>query len=111
MLCKLFHKIKQKNKIIAGYGATAKSTTILNFCNINKGLITYINDTTPLKINKFSPGMHIPIKSYEYSKKNIPDYYFLFAWNHIDEILKKEKKFLKRGGKFITHIPNVRIIK
>ena len=110
-LLELLKKLRREGKKIAGYAATSKSTTILNFCNINKDLISYINDTTPLKIGKFSPGMHIPIKSYDYSKKNIPDFYFLFAWNHIDEILKKEKKFLKNGGKFITHIPNVRIIK
>ena len=110
-LINLLHDLKSKGKTVAGYAATSKSTTILNYCNINKNLISYINDTTPIKIGKYSPGMHIPIKSYEYSKRNLPDYYFLFAWNHIEEIIKKEKKFLKDGGKFITHIPNIKIIK
>ena len=35
---KLIHKLlsmKKKNQKICGYGATSKSTTILNYCNIN----------------------------------------------------------------------------
>jgi methylation protein EvaC len=39
------------------------------------------------------------------------DYAFLGAWNFSKEIMAKEKKFLKNGGKFITHVPNVRILK
>ena len=32
---------------IAGYGATSKSTTIFNYCNIGTNLVDYITDTTP----------------------------------------------------------------
>ena len=110
-LLKILKNLKKNGKSVAGYAATSKSTTILNYCKIKSDLIPYINDTTPLKIGKFSPGMHIPIKSYEKSKKTEPDYYILFAWNHIKEILKKERNFIKKGGKFITHIPKVKIIK
>ena len=56
------------------------------------------------------PGKKINIIKY---KKNILDkidYAFLGAWNFKKEILKKEKKFLINGGKFITHIPYPRII-
>ena len=38
------------------------------------------------------------------------DYAFLGAWNFKKEIMSKEKNFIKRGGKFITHVPKVRII-
>ena len=110
-LINLLKKLKSDNKSVYGYAATSKSTTILNFCKIDKNLISYIKDTTPLKIGKYSPGMHIPIKSYNLTKNKIPDYYFLFAWNHLEEILKKEKNFIKNGGKFITHVPKVKIIK
>ena len=96
-------KLKKRGKKIAGYAATSKSTTILNYCNIDKKFIDYICDTTPEKIGKFSPGMHIPIVSMDYFKKNQPDVSFLFAWNHKKEILKKEKQFSKKG-KWIAHI-------
>ena len=38
-------------------------------------------------------------------------YVFLGAWNFYKEILKKEKFFYNNSGKFITHVPNPRIIK
>jgi len=108
-LLELLNKIKGENKLIAGYGATSKSTTIFNYCGIGPDLINYITDTTPTKTNKFSPGKHIPIYDYKYFIENIPDYSYLLAWNHKDEIMEKEKDNFK--GNWITHIPKVEIIK
>ena len=105
----LFNKIKKQKKRIIGYGATAKSTTILNYCRIGKDHIDYFLDTTPDKQNKYTPGSKIIIKKYKKIDKNV-DYIFLGAWNFKKEIFKKEKKFLSRGGKFITHTPYPKII-
>ena len=96
-------KIKNSGKKICGYGATSKSTTILNYCNIDNKYIDFICDTTPEKIDKFSPGVHIPIKSMEYFYKNAKDYVYLFAWNHKKEIFKKEKKIIKKFSWF-SHV-------
>ena len=95
--------IKRKNKKIAGYAATSKSTTILNYCGINHKHIDYICDTTINKIGKYTPKTHIPIVNVEYFRKNIPDFTFLFAWNHKEEIFKKEKEILNKT-KWIAHI-------
>jgi len=56
------------------------------------------------------PGTHIFIKPYNKKSLNSADYVFLGAWNFKQEIFKKEKKFLKKGGKFITHIPKPHVI-
>ena len=95
-------KIKSKNHLICGYGATSKSTTILNYCNIGPEIINCIFDTTLEKINKLSPGTHIPIKDYKFFKNSNYRYIFLFAWNHKKEILKKEKD--KKNIKWLTHL-------
>ena len=87
---------KKEGKSICGYAATSKSTTILNYCNIGSNIIDYICDTTPEKIGKFSPGMHIPVKSPDHFKKNLPDIAYLFAWNHKKEIFLKEKNFTEK---------------
>ena len=97
-------KLKNEGKKIVGYGATSKSTTILNYCQINEEIIEYICDTTKEKIGKFSPGMHIPIVSNDYFKGDTPDVAFLFAWNHKNEIFNKEKDFIKKNGKWISHV-------
>ena len=100
---KIFY-LKKKGKSICGYAASAKSTTALNFCGINHKHLDYITDSTKEKIGKFSPGTHIPIVSNKYFRDNYPDYALLCSWNHKFEILKKEKKFTKQGGKWISHV-------
>ena len=102
-LNKKINSILNKGKNIAGYAATSKSTTILNYCGIDFKKIDFICDTTQDKIGKFTPGTHIPIKDMEYYNKNIPDYTFLFAWNHKKEIFNKEKKILNKT-KWFAHI-------
>ena len=95
---------KKEGKSVAGYAATSKSTTILNYCNITADLVSCIYDTTPDKIGKFSPGKHIPICDHSLFKKNYPDIAYLFAWNHKDEIFEKEKTFIEKGGKWFSHV-------
>ena len=109
-LKQIFIKLKKKNKKIIGYGATAKSSTVLNYCNIKNETLEYFLDTTPNKIGKYMPGTHIYIKNYNKTLLNKVDYIFLGAWNYKEEIFKKEKRYIENGGKFITHVPIPRIV-
>ena len=109
-LIKLLKELKLKNKKIISYGATYKSTTVFNYCKINNQYFDYITDTTLNKQGKFTPGQHIPIISPAKGMNETVDYAFLGAWNFKKEIINKEKKFIKRGGKFITHVPVIKIL-
>ena len=109
-LKQIFLKLKKKNKKIIGYGATAKSSTVLNYCNIKNETLEYFLDTTPNKIGKYMPGTHIYINNYNKTLLNKVDYAFLGAWNFKEEIFKKEKRYIENGGKFITHVPIPRIV-
>jgi methylation protein EvaC len=93
--------LKKEGKSICGYAATSKSTTVLNYCGINNEHIDYICDTTEEKIGKYTPGTHIPIKSMNHFYKNQTDSVYLFAWNHKNEILQKEKEF---KGEWFSHV-------
>ena len=42
------------------YGATYKSSTIYNYCNIDSKIIEFVNSTKN-KQGKFTPGKHIKI--------------------------------------------------
>jgi methylation protein EvaC len=95
--------------VVAGYGATAKSTTLLNYCGLTPQQVRFISDNTPAKIGKVSPGVHIPIVSPEEFRARRPDYALLLAWNHRAEIEAKERDFGARGGKWILHVPEVRL--
>jgi len=110
-LKQLLTELKNHGKRVAGYGATSKSTTILNYSEIGPDLIEYISDNTPIKQGKYSPGKHIPIVPTEFFRENYPDYAVLFAYNHAKEIMNKETEFVNRGGKWILFVPNVHIVK
>jgi len=103
-LVRLLQDEKAAGRRVVGYGATSKSTTILNYCGIGPELVEFISDTTPIKQGKFTPGMHIPVKPYSAFAENYPDTALLFAWNHKAEIMEKEKAFTEGGGKWLTHI-------
>lgn len=96
--------LRAKGKKIAGYGASAKSCTLLNVAGIE---LDYIVDLTPHKIGRFSPGLKIPIISpkEEEARYGKPDVYLLTVWNYTESILKREREFMSNGGQFIIPIP------
>ena len=78
--------MKNKSKIIIGYGAPAKATTALNFFGISKE-IDFIVEDNKLKHNKFIPGVKIAIKS-KSSIKSKNHTLLILAWNFFNEIKK-----------------------
>ncbi len=87
--------LSKKNKIF-GYGASARSSTLLNFCNLNSSKIEFIIDQNSLKHNLYTPGTNIPIYSFKKAQKKIRDKTMvLLAWNFKNEIINymKNKKF------------------
>lgn len=97
---------KRQGLKVAGYGAPARVATITNFGNIDPSLITYIVDDSPLKQNKFSPGMHIPIVPGSYLESERPDVLVVFAFEYFDDIRKK----VGEGYRFLLPIPPREII-
>ncbi len=110
-LIKMLLDLRKKGKTIVAYGASAKATTLLQYCNIGSDLIDYIVDDAPSKQGKFTPGTHIPIVSAETLKEKKPDYIVITAWNYAKNIMEvKEKWFKESGGKFIIPIPEPKIV-
>jgi len=106
LLCDL----KSNGKTIAGYAATSKSTTILNYCGIDSKLIEFVSDSTPEKQGTFMPGSGIPVVTPEFLRERKPDYIVLFAWNHEREILEKESQLTSSGSKWIRFVPKVEVL-
>jgi methylation protein EvaC len=109
-LVDLLSGLKLAGKRLAGYAASSKGTVILNYCGIGPDVLDYVCDTTPSKHGLYTPGTHIPIVPVETFAADYPDYAVLLAWNHLNEIVEKERAFAERGGRFITHIPIARIV-
>lgn len=104
-ISKLLRNLKKQNKRIAGYGAPAKSTTLLQYFNIGKETLDFIVDDSPYKVGLFTPGKHIPVVATQALYERRPDYVLLLAWNFADSIMKIHKKFADEGGKFIVPVP------
>jgi methylation protein EvaC len=103
----LLESLRRQRMRVVGYGATSKSTTVTNYCGITPEHLEFISDTTPIKLGKFSPGAHIPVRPYAEFTACYPEYALLFAWNHWEEIRDKEQAFTQAGGKFIGYVPRV----
>ena len=102
-------RIRERGERVVGYGATAKSATVLNYCGIGPELVEFICDSTPTKQGRVTPGMHIPVRTPEEYRRSYPEYALLLAWNHAEEIMAKEKAFQEAGGRWIRYVPEVSI--
>jgi D-mycarose 3-C-methyltransferase len=104
-LVSMLKGLKRDGAGIVGYGASAKGNILLNYCKIGADIIDYIADTTPYKQGLFTPGMRIPVVDFYEFYASSPDYTLLLIWNYAESILKKERDYIKSGGKFIVPIP------
>ena len=105
----LLSQISDMGHKIVGYGATAKSATVLNYCGLGTHNIAWIQDSTEAKQGMLTPRSLVPIVPPENFRKISPEYAILFAWNHRDEIEMREREWRKKGGKWILYIPKVTV--
>ena len=106
----LITKLKSQNKKIHIYGASTKGNTILQYCGINNKLIQFAADRNIEKKGLKTLGTNISIISEADSRKLKPHYYLALPWHFRKEFIKREKKFLNKGGKFIFPLPKVEVI-
>jgi hypothetical protein len=109
-LLELLENIKAGGKRIVAYGASAKSTTLLNYYGIGKEMLDFVVDRSTVKQGRYTPGTHLPILAPGALLAEQPDYVLLLTWNFADEILAQQAEYRKRGGKFIVPIPELRVV-
>lgn len=100
----ILKKMKDEGKKIVAYGMAGRGNTLLNFWDIGTDIIDYGIDASPERYGRYVPGMHIPIIPPDGALKDV-DYALLIAWIFKKDILKKEKEFTERGGKFLIPLP------
>ncbi len=92
-------KAKQAGKKIFGMGAPVKGNTMLNYFKVGTDLIDCLLEKNKLRKGLYSPGMHIPILIEE-EVSEIPDIYYVLAWNFKKEILKNNQHLIDKGVEF-----------
>jgi 2-polyprenyl-3-methyl-5-hydroxy-6-metoxy-1,4-benzoquinol methylase len=96
--------IKKTNGKVFGYGASARSSTLLNFCKIDHTKISFVFDKNPMKFGLYTPGSKIKIINFDKSKIKSKPIVVILAWNFSKEIIEDfSKKKIK--AKFIIPLP------
>ena len=110
MLMALLNELKDAGHTIAGYGASGRANTIIQYCGIDHRHLDYMIDDAPAKSGFCTPGSHFKIHpSSVLDQPDPPDYLLIFAWSFFDEIRKRNSSYLEKGGRMILPLPNISI--
>ena len=96
--------------MVAAYGAAAKGNTLLNYAGVKQDLLPFVCDSAKAKQYKYMPGSHIPIISPLELREITLDYLLILPWNIAKEIKKQNEVLIKKGTKFVTVVPELRIV-
>ena len=105
----VLQKLKTEGKSVAGYGASATTTTLVYHFGMG-GLIDYLVDDYPAKQGTFSPGLHLPVLPSEALYERRPDAVVVMAWRYYEPIMRRHQKYSAQGGKFIVPMPELIIL-
>ncbi|HEX8363223.1 MAG TPA: class I SAM-dependent methyltransferase [Longimicrobium sp.] len=90
---------KREGKRIFGFGAPVKGNTMLNYFGVGTQYLDCLVEKNELRRGLYSPGMHIPLVI-ESELKEVPDVYYVLAWNFKREILKNNAALQEQGVEF-----------
>lgn len=106
----LVEGLTKGGRTVVGYGAAGRATILLNFCGLGPDLVRSVSDLSPLRAGKVVPGVKTPVVPRAVFHESPPDYAILTAWNYEPEIVADEQSYLRRGGRFIIPLPDVRLV-
>lgn len=106
----LLAAIRNDGGRVAAYGAPAKATVLLNFCDLGPTDVAYVVDRNEAKQGHWIPGAEIPIVGPSRLAADPPTHLLLLAWNLADEIMAEQASLRRAGGAFILPVPVPRIV-
>lgn len=98
-VCRSVYDARERGERVLGIGAATKGNTFLNYCRLDSSVVDFVTDSSPLKIGKFLPGSHIPIRSDESIPRGY-GYALILPWNIAGFLMQKlqhlDLKFITR---------------
>ncbi|MBV8171287.1 MAG: class I SAM-dependent methyltransferase [Candidatus Eremiobacteraeota bacterium] len=101
---------REEGANVAGYGAPAKATTLLNYCGIGTDLLAYTVDRSPHKQGRFIPGVRTPIFAPERIFATKPEFVLILPWNIADEVREQMSGINRWGGRFAVPVPALEVL-
>ncbi len=102
---------KRDKKTIYGYGASTKGNVLLQYCGITVNDIVAIAEVNEDKFGHITPGTNIPIISEKEAKERKPDYFLVLPWHFKENILIKEREYMKKSGcAFVFPLPTLEVV-
>lgn len=93
-------------KRIGGYGASGRAAMWANACDMH--YLEYIVDASPLRHDRFLPGIGTPIVSPAAAQtRGMPDVMVIFAWNYHREIMRQAPSF---KGDWLIPAPELALV-
>jgi SAM-dependent methyltransferase len=90
---------RKAGKTVFGFGAPVKGNTLLNYLGAGTDYIRCLVEKNELRRGLYSPGMHIPVVI-EKELAELPDIYYVLAWNFKKEILANNRHLVQQGIQF-----------
>jgi SAM-dependent methyltransferase len=109
-LQRLLGDLKAGGARLAGYGAAAKGTILLNYVGIGPETLDFVVDRNRHKQGRWIPGVRLPILAPAALLDAQPDYVLILPWNFKDEIIGQQAEYASRGGRFIIPIPEPMVL-
>ena len=98
--------VENSNRKIRAFGASARSSTLINAIGDNSKYLTAIADNNPLKWGKYSPGQHLLIDSPKEIIEKDTEIVFICPFNFETEITTYLAKELDWHGEVVLPLPN-----
>jgi hypothetical protein len=109
-LLALLLRLREEGSRVAGVGAPARASMLLNYCRIDGDLVDYVVEPPgSLKNGLYTPASHIPIVEESRLLAEQPAHALMLSWHISDELMPKLRE---RGfrGQFVVPLPEPRVV-
>jgi SAM-dependent methyltransferase len=101
---------RDAGRLVVGYGAPSRATTLLTAAGISTDLLPFTVDRSPAKQGRFLPGSAIPILPVEAIVHARPAELLILTWDIADEVVDQLPDMQSWGGRFVVPLPSPTVI-
>lgn len=97
-------------RLVAGYGAPSRGSTLVNAARIDRQLLPFTADVSAAKHGREIPGARIPIVDPAELVRRRPDEVLILTWTIADEVVEQLRAAGLRDCQFVVPLPELRVI-